>query len=267
MKYDLKRLIRGRGIRRPSIDLPSQPMPLYRDAELAAALLRPVRVWEGRRGELVSAYEAALGAFTKDSPDSDLAAAIMSVNVIGQQAVLEANPFLDAFFRAVNEAHAKRWASLVNSAVGINPWPYIDLNEAGPGIAQFMQRMTSLISDVNEKTRAEVSEVLWDGLVNKRRPREVGKLLAEKMNTSRKRANFIASDQSNKFNAYLTELRQEEAGIDEFVWETAKDGRVRDSHRALQGRVFKWKEPPSVGLPGTPIRCRCTGRAHIDLSS
>lgn len=266
MKYDLKRLIRGRGIRRPSITLPTQDLPLYREVELARATLFPVRVWEAARGGLEVAYGAALRAYAGDGASDDLNAAIAAVNVIGQQSVLDSNPFLDAFFRAVNESHAKKWAALVNSSTKVNPWPYIDLEEASDGIAQFMQRVTSLISDINEKTRADVSEIIWDGLVNKRRPRDVGKDIAEKMQVSRKRANFIASDQANKFNAYLTELRQEEAGIDEFMWETAKDGRVRREHAALQGRVFKWKKPPSVGLPGTPPRCRCTGRAHIDLS-
>lgn len=266
MSYNLKRLIRGRGIRRPSITLPPQEMPLYREAELANACLFPVRVWEANRKRIEAAYEAAMSQVVRDAASDDLNAVIMSVDVLGQQSVIGANPFLDAFLRAVNEAHAKKWAALVASATGVNPWPLIDIEASADGIAAFMQRMTSLITDINEKTRADVSEIIWDGFVNKRRPKEVGKLLAEKMGTSRKRANFIASDQSNKFNAYLTELRQEEAGLDEFVWETAKDSRVRDEHRVLQGRVFKWKKPPAVGLPGTPIRCRCTGRAHINLS-
>lgn len=266
MIYDLKRLILLRGVRRPSITLPDQAVPIYREVQLASAILAPVRVWEANRGTLETAYNAALSQMTRDSADSDMSAAILAIDAAGQQAVVSAFPAVEAWLAEFAYSHARRWASIVRSATRVDPWPYINLQANADDIAVFLRRITSLITDVNDQMRKDVSEVVWRGILNRTPYRVTGKEIAERLQIARRRANFIASDQANKVNAFLTEIRQEESGIDEFMWETAKDTRVRPEHVVLQGRVFKWKKPPSVGLPGTPPRCRCTGRAHIDLT-
>ena len=78
-------------------------------------------------------------------------------------------------------------------------------------------------------------------------------------------AALIARDQIATLNGQLNEARQKAAGITQFVWETQKDPRVRDSHAALQGKRFSWTEgAPGVGYPGQPINCRCWARAVVD---
>lgn len=267
MDYDLKRLILMRGVRRPSITLPPQHVPSYVIADLAEATLAPVRVWERSRTTLIKAYEAALSQMTTDAADDDLNAAILAVDLAAQQAIVSALPIIESWLAQFARRHARRFSSMVRSSTRIDPWPYIDVQRNADGIAAFQRRIASLIKDIGEQARKDVSEIVWRGVIERTPARKVGKEIAERLQVSRNRANFIASDQSNKVNAFLTEIRQEEAGIDEFMWETAEDSRVREEHRRLQGKVFKWKKPPPVGLPGTPPRCRCTGRAHIDLSS
>jgi len=54
--------------------------------------------------------------------------------------------------------------------------------------------------------------------------------------------------------------RQKEIGVDSYVWNTAHDERVRDSHREKDGKTFKWSEPPAdTGHPGEDFQCRCIG--------
>lgn len=80
-----------------------------------------------------------------------------------------------------------------------------------------------------------------------------------------KHAALVARDQVSKLNGGLNRARQTAAGVTHFVWETRKDSRVREAHRALQGKVFAWDEgAPGVGIPGEPIQCRCWGRAVVD---
>lgn len=38
---------------------------------------------------------------------------------------------------------------------------------------------------------------------------------------------------------------------------TSQDERVRHTHRARNGKLFAWNDPPSDGHPDIPIRCRC----------
>lgn len=53
-----------------------------------------------------------------------------------------------------------------------------------------------------------------------------------------------------------------------FIWRTSCDGSVRESHLALEGKIFAYKNPPSIGLPGEDYNCRChaeTVPANIDV--
>lgn len=57
------------------------------------------------------------------------------------------------------------------------------------------------------------------------------------------------------------------AGVTEYMWLTRRDERVRPAHRALDGKVYAWSDPPPLkadvstnGLdcyPGEDINCRC----------
>lgn len=68
----------------------------------------------------------------------------------------------------------------------------------------------------------------------------------------------ITRDQSNKLTGRLTEARQTMAGIDEYVWETSEDDRVRPNHASKQGQIYRWDQAPSdTGHPGSDIQCRC----------
>lgn len=42
-----------------------------------------------------------------------------------------------------------------------------------------------------------------------------------------------------------------------YIWHTRRDGRVRPSHAANEGKIFSWANPPDTGNPGEAYRCRC----------
>ena len=74
----------------------------------------------------------------------------------------------------------------------------------------------------------------------------------------------IVRDQNNKLIGALTEVRQTQLGIEEYIWSSSLDARVRPTHRNNHGRRFRWDTPPpTTGNPGTAILCRCTASAVI----
>ncbi len=84
--------------------------------------------------------------------------------------------------------------------------------------------------------------------------------------TSRNQAKLIARDQTQKLNANINQVRQENLGIEEYIWQTAEDERVRETHEANNGQKFRWDEPPAeTGHPGQDISCRCTARAVVNI--
>ena len=54
----------------------------------------------------------------------------------------------------------------------------------------------------------------------------------------------------------INQLRQEDLGIERYVWRTQGDGKVRESHAALHGQTFEWSEPDAEH-PGQAHNCRC----------
>jgi len=42
-----------------------------------------------------------------------------------------------------------------------------------------------------------------------------------------------------------------------YIWHTQEDDKVRPSHRANDGKVFAWDDPPPTGNPGEAYGCRC----------
>jgi SPP1 gp7 family putative phage head morphogenesis protein len=82
--------------------------------------------------------------------------------------------------------------------------------------------------------------------------------LKERFGVSDSRAELIARDQTLKLNGQLNRHRQLNAGIEEYIWDTSGDERVRESHARLDGQKFSWHTPPSVGHPGQDFQCRCS---------
>lgn len=59
------------------------------------------------------------------------------------------------------------------------------------------------------------------------------------------------------FAGLINQLRQEDLGIEQYIWRSQDDAKVRDSHAAYDDRVFRWDNPPEGGHPGTAHNCRC----------
>jgi SPP1 gp7 family putative phage head morphogenesis protein len=85
------------------------------------------------------------------------------------------------------------------------------------------------------------------------------------------RARLIAVDQVGKLNGALEQYRQEQLGLKRYRWRTSGDSRVRKDHRALEGRIFTWKNPPIVDKrtgrrahPKRDFRCRCWAEPLLD---
>jgi hypothetical protein len=134
------------------------------------------------------------------------------------------------------------------------------------------------IGDVNQLVeQAVVNGWGWEDLA-----RDI-KSLNKKITETR--AALLARDQIGKLNGLLTQTRQEEVGLEKYVWRTANDERVRGrpggrwasaipSHWVMEGKICRWSDatvwssdgkkwtPRAANAvllhPGMAIQCRCT---------
>ncbi len=74
------------------------------------------------------------------------------------------------------------------------------------------------------------------------------------------------------FAGLINQLRQQDLGIERYIWHSQDDAKVRDSHAEHDDQVFRWGEPPTGGHPGQAHNCRCVAepvapgaRNEVDL--
>jgi SPP1 gp7 family putative phage head morphogenesis protein len=83
-------------------------------------------------------------------------------------------------------------------------------------------------------------------------------IMSERTDVTDSRARLIARDQTAKLNGELTQIRQQDLGVESYVWRTVGDERVRDTHEENDGQTFAWSDPPAeTGHPGEDYQCRC----------
>lgn len=78
------------------------------------------------------------------------------------------------------------------------------------------------------------------------------------------KALFIARQETRLMSASVQQQKYTKAGLNEYVWKIRKDDRVRHDHEILDGKIFRWDDPPVIdertgrrGNPGQDYNCRC----------
>jgi hypothetical protein len=139
----------------------------------------------------------------------------------------------------------------------------------------------SLIVSVPEEYLAKVQQAVTHNYMQL--PLPEGKSLTEYVRhlsgVSERQANIIARDQTSKINMAINQARQQEVGIEEYIWRTAMDRRVvgnpngaypegnhvHGNHWKREGQIFRWDKPPFDGHPGYSINCRCVPEPIIEI--
>lgn len=136
--------------------------------------------------------------------------------------------------------------------------------------AEWLRQNTDLIK-AEADLRRRVERIIEDPLNAGRSVADIAKLLEEQAGYSTSRAVLTARDQTLKLYGQVQQERQQNAGIDRYIWTTSLDERVRPDHADLDGTIQRWDDPPIVdqrtgrrGHPGFDFSCRCTAVAILD---
>lgn len=157
-------------------------------------------------------------------------------------------------------------------------------------IGTWTANFVNLCKSTNEEMRKKVAGVISDGVLGGRNIRE---MTLDIQNTcsefSRNKAELIATTEVSKLNTAIAKDQSESAGIQFYEWGAAMDGRTRESHAVMDGKICKWGEdehyyrwsdpdpktgkrklvktlrPANAykGAPGTDFRCRCVALPYI----
>ncbi|WP_161489484.1 phage minor head protein [Sulfitobacter sp. EhC04] len=65
------------------------------------------------------------------------------------------------------------------------------------------------------------------------------------------------------FSGLINERRQRALGIDQYIWRSRDDDKVRYVHAENDDKVFVWDNPPETGHPGQAYNCRCFAEPNL----
>ena len=153
----------------------------------------------------------------------------------------------------------------------------IDILQNSPQMEEYLKAATSqnaqLIESIPMQYLDQVSNIVLGNMRQGLLPSEIAKQLEHQFGVTKRRAKFIARDQTAKVNGEMTRLRQQDAGFEYFSWQDSHDSRVRHRHREIAQAeteygvgVYKWSDLPTGDngqkiYPGSDFGCRCTARA------
>jgi uncharacterized protein with gpF-like domain len=129
----------------------------------------------------------------------------------------------------------------------------------------------ALIKSIPAQYHTEVSGLVMRAVTAGRDIGFLSEELGKRFVITRRRAAFIARDQSNKMTASFQRARQIEVGLEEGVWLHSMGGKEpRPSHVRQSGKKFSikdgWPDPALGGKriwPGTEPNCRCVWRVVV----
>ncbi|KKM99165.1 hypothetical protein LCGC14_1150670 [marine sediment metagenome] len=124
------------------------------------------------------------------------------------------------------------------------------------------------ITSIPEQYLDDVEGIVHRGLRSGRRAADIAEEFIQRFGIAKSKAEFIARNELSSLNADLTRDRQQALGIEEYIWRTSRDERVRPSHARLEGSKHSWDDPPETGggrhnHPGQDFNCRCTAEPVI----
>lgn len=130
--------------------------------------------------------------------------------------------------------------------------------------AEQVDLIKSLPRLASEKVHAMAKEAMENG----DRFETVAQQISESWRSlGESRATLIARTETSRARSNFTQARAEAVGSTGYIWHTAGDGRVRETHARLDGTVQRWDSPPVCdygaggeeirSAPGAVFNCRC----------
>ncbi|MBY4751880.1 minor capsid protein [Burkholderia dolosa] len=135
----------------------------------------------------------------------------------------------------------------------------------GETMRALMAEQVTLIKSIPLEAAERVHRLTIEALEDSTRAAAISKEIQRSGEVAKSRADLIARTEVSRAATSLTEARARAVGSTHYRWVTSGDSDVRPGHRALNGKVFAWNDPPEVNENGRIMRhhpgqiwnCRC----------
>lgn len=190
----------------------------------------------------------------------------------GSLNLYQVNRKLDIIANASRKLTVKEWKKAIGKTLGINILEdYYDGSFYSEILEKWVQENAELIKTISADALDDMEKIVLDSYLKGETVTEISKRIQRSYSMTKFHARLIARDQIGKLNCQITRYQQQSCGVNKYTWRTAGDGRVRDSHRVLDKKVFDWNHPPVVDKsgrrchPGQDYQCRCVAIPVFDF--
>jgi SPP1 gp7 family putative phage head morphogenesis protein len=269
-RFSLLAMMRRQGRRRRMVrlrPLTVKPGPVRALERLNVSLMP---LWGRRVDEIVAAYSRPGATGFADSAE-ETSRLLDIIMLETQTAAVALVARIRQWGRAAETLHRAQWVAGVQAATGINLETLLSPHDVEETVEAVVRRNASLVTHVSESTRSRIADITFRGVQQRTPARQVAIEIQAAIGMERDRAVRIAADQATKLSAALDRARQEQAGIDHFIWRHSGKKHPRPEHVARNGVLFKWRAgegpgrnpPPQGDFPGELPYCGCTAQPAI----
>jgi SPP1 gp7 family putative phage head morphogenesis protein len=159
----------------------------------------------------------------------------------------------------VADWHQKKIAQQYKQLFGLDIIPMLNDFQTQQFLQPIIKTNIYLIKSISPKLLDQVNDAYQNILQTEGFSKSsILNMLTGRFGVANSRAKLIARDQTSKTVGALAQYRNQQAGAQSYQWRTAEDERVRPTHAANDGKIFRWDQPPAeTGHPGHDIQCRC----------
>jgi SPP1 gp7 family putative phage head morphogenesis protein len=136
--------------------------------------------------------------------------------------------------------------------------------DVGAVMQKLLADQVGLIKSLPLNAAQRVQDLATRAVIEGGRADEISGLIMAIGGVTKARANTIARTEISRAATAFTEARAKDLGSDGYIWRTSEDSDVRHDHQELNGKHFKWNNPPVVDKKsgrrahaGCDINCRC----------
>jgi len=204
--------------------------------------------------------------YVTDAYANALADAFAAMRNLYFGAGVSADIIANSFVSSTDTINKARFYKAMERVVGIDLATVIQNEGLEDILLATTQENVGLIRTIPEEYFKKLETVVYTGTTQGRNAGSMIKEIVRIGKVTERRAKLIARDQTSKMNSALNQHRATNLGSEEYVWRTAQDDRVRDTHRSKNGKTFRWDKPPKdTGHPGEDIQCRCIAQPVIKI--
>lgn len=137
---------------------------------------------------------------------------------------------------------------------------------------EYQNNLRLYIKDWTQKEIVKLRKDMQKHALAGNRYEDMIKTIQKSYGVSHNKAKFLARQETSLLMTKFKETRYQEAGVNEYIWGCvagSPNHPVRPMHKRLEGKKFRWDNPPVVDEqgnkknPGQDYNCRCFARPVV----